>query len=115
MLIISNAYYSSQCRLNDECRAFSLSTYTAATAIPETLHKAPIAIVDEDRSQLSTRIIDALYPPYFLPPILITTAEMDARMDAGLGTFALHIPAGFQRDVLAGRAPALQLNVEPPG
>jgi len=92
--------------------AFSLSIYTAATAMPETLHKAPIAIVDEDRSQLSTRIVDALYPPYFLPPILITAAEMDARMDAGLDTFALHIPSGFQRDVLAGRAPALQLNVD---
>jgi ABC-2 type transport system permease protein len=37
---------------------------------------------------------------------------MDARMDAGLDTFALHIPSGFQRDVLAGRSPALQLNVD---
>jgi ABC-2 type transport system permease protein len=92
--------------------AFSLSIYTAATAMPETLHKAPIAIVDEDRSPLSQRIVDAFFPPYFLPPILISTAEMDARMDAGLDTFALHIPAGFERDVLAGRAPALQLNVD---
>ncbi len=92
--------------------AFTLSIYTAATAIPETLHKAPIAIVDEDRSPLSMRLADAFYPPYFLPPIQITTAQMDARMDAGLDTFALHIPAGFQRDVLAGRAPALQLNVD---
>jgi len=92
--------------------AFSLSIYTAATAMPESLHKAPIAIVDEDRSPLSQRIVDAFYPPYFLPPILISTAEMDARMDAGLDTFALHIPAGFERDVLAGRAPALQLNVD---
>jgi ABC-2 type transport system permease protein len=33
--------------------AFSFSIYTAATAMPETLHKAPIAVVDEDRSQLS--------------------------------------------------------------
>ena len=92
--------------------AFTLSIYTAATAMPETLHKAPIAIVDEDRSQLSMRITDAFLPPYFLPPIRISPAEMDARMDAGLDTFALHIPAGFQRDVLAGRAPALQLNVD---
>ena len=30
--------------------AFTLSIYTRATAIPETLNKAPIAIVDEDRS-----------------------------------------------------------------
>ena len=92
--------------------AFSLSIYTAAKAMPDTLHKAPIAIVDEDRSPLSLRIRDAFYPPYFLPPILINTAEMDARMDAGLDTFALHIPAGFERDVLAGKAPALQLNVD---
>ncbi|MBW6496408.1 MAG: hypothetical protein K0B16_18000, partial [Burkholderiaceae bacterium] len=72
--------------------AFSLSIYTAATAMPETLHKAPIAVIDEDRSQLSERIVDALRPPYFLPPALITQAEMDARMDAGLDTFALYIP-----------------------
>lgn len=92
--------------------AFTLSIYTAATAMPDTLHKAPIAIVDEDQSALSLRIRDAFYPPHFLAPMLIGTAEMDARMDAGLDTFALHIPAGFERDVLAGRAPALQLNVD---
>ncbi|MGA9163761.1 MAG: ABC transporter permease [Thiobacillus sp.] len=92
--------------------AFTFSIYTAATAMPETLHKAPISIVDEDRSSLSTRIIDVIYPPYFLPPVLITPAEMDARMDAGLDTFALHIPSGFQRDLLAGHSPVLQLNVD---
>lgn len=92
--------------------AFTLSIYTAATAMPDTLHKAPIAIVDEDQSTLSLRIRDAFYPPHFLPPMLIGTAEMDVRMDAGLDTFALHIPAGFERDVMAGRATALQLNVD---
>lgn len=92
--------------------AFTFAIYSAGTAMPETLHKAPIAIVDEDRSQLSTRIIDAFYPPFFLPPSLITHTQMDARMDAGLDTFALSIPAGFERDVLAGRGPALQLNID---
>ena len=92
--------------------AFSFSIYTAATAIPETLRKAPIAVIDEDRSPLSERIVDALYPPYFMPPARITLAELDARMDAGLDTFALYIPAGFQRDVLARRAPAIQLSVD---
>ena len=82
--------------------AFTLSIYSAATAMPETLHKAPIAVVDEDRSQLSQRIIDAFYPPFFKRPVLITQKEMDARMDAGFDTFALNIPPGFQRDVLAG-------------
>jgi len=92
--------------------AFSFSIYVAATAMPESLHKAPIAVIDEDRSPLSRHIVDALYPPYFLPPVPITPAELDARMDAGIDTFALHIPAGFQRDVLAGRGPAIQLSVD---
>lgn len=92
--------------------ALSFAVYTAATALPETLHKASIAIVDEDQSALSTRIVAAFYPPYFNPPTLITQAEMDKRMDEGLTTFALDIPPDFQRDVLAGRKPDIQLNVD---
>lgn len=92
--------------------SFTASVYTAATAMPETLNQAPIAIVDEDRSPLSGQIIDAFYPPYFSPPVLIDQSEMDARMDAGLDTFALVIPPEFQRDLLAGDAPAIQLNVD---
>lgn len=92
--------------------AFSVAIYTAASAMPETLHSAPIAIVDEDRSPLSARIIDAFTPPYFMPPEIISQAEMDQRMDSGLDTFALDIPPNFQRDLLAGRSPAIQLNVD---
>lgn len=92
--------------------SFTLAVYTAATAAPETLSKAAIAVVDEDRSPLSARIVGAFYPPYFLPPRLISQAEMDARMDAGLDTFALDIPPEFQRDVLAGKSPTIQLNVD---
>src|SRR5262245_18372250 len=92
--------------------AFTVQVYSGATALPETLNKAPIAIVDEDQSPLSARIADAFYSPFFLPPVLITRAEMDARMDAGLDTFALNIPPNFQRDVLAGRSPTVQLNVD---
>jgi ABC-2 type transport system permease protein len=92
--------------------AFTVAIYSAATALPETLNRAPIAIVDEDNSPLSRRIADAFYPPYFLPPVMITQAQMDARMDAGLDTFALDIPPDFQRDLLAGRTPSIQLNVD---
>lgn len=92
--------------------AFTVSVYSAATAMPETLNKAPIGIVDEDRSPLSARITGAFYPPYFVRPAMITQAEMDARMDAGLDTFALDIPPEFQRDLLAGRTPTIQLNVD---
>lgn len=92
--------------------AFSLSIYTASSAMPETLNRAAISVVDEDRSELSQRILDAFYPPYFVAPEIITSAEMDARLDTGTSTFVLDIPASFERDVLAGRKPELQLNID---
>lgn len=91
---------------------FTASVYTAARALPETLHNAPIAIVDEDASPLSARIASAFYPPHFTRPAMVPLAEVDPAMDAGRTTFVLVVPPGFQRDVLAGRAPALQLNVD---
>jgi len=91
---------------------FTVAIYASATAMPETLHKAPIAIVDEDRSQLSARIAAAFYPPQFNPPVMIALPDIDPGMDAGDYTFVLDIPPNFQRDVLAGTSPALQLNVD---
>ena len=91
---------------------FTVAVYSSARAIPETLHLAAIAVVDEDHSPLSQRIVGAFYPPLFTQPAVITRSEMDAGMDTGDYTFVLNIPPNFQRDVLAGRAPAVQLNVD---
>ena len=91
---------------------FTASVYTSATSMPETLHNAPIAIVDEDNSALSQRVASAFYPPQFTPPAMIDYGRVDPGMDAGQYTFALVIPPNFQRDVLARRSPALQLNVD---
>ncbi|HEY0956904.1 MAG TPA: ABC transporter permease [Roseateles sp.] len=91
---------------------FTLGVYSAARAMPETLNKAVIAIVDEDRSPLSQRIASAFYAPQFAPPRMIDWSQMDAGMDAGDYTFVLVIPRNFQRDLLAGRAPQAQLNVD---
>eukprot|EP00913_Durusdinium_trenchii_P004188 g3880.t1 len=83
-----------------------------ARAVPQALNNAPIAIVDEDRSPLSRQIGDAFLPPYFKIPVFISAAEMDARMDAGADTFAVNIPPHFQSDLIAGKAPVIQLNVD---
>jgi ABC-2 type transport system permease protein len=91
---------------------FSLAIHMAGTVMPETLNKAPIAIVDEDGSPLSARITSAFYPPRFKTPVMISLAEMDAGLDSGAYTFVLDIPPGFQRDVLAGKSPSIQLNVD---
>ncbi|KHL69388.1 MULTISPECIES: ABC-2 transporter permease [Pseudomonas] len=92
--------------------AFTLGVYTAASSMPESLHHASLAVVDEDRSPLSMRIINAFQPPFFLPPQLIDLNQMDRGMDAGDYTFTLNIPPNFQRDLLAGRQPTAQLNVD---
>jgi ABC-type multidrug transport system, permease component len=91
---------------------FTISIYTAATAMPDSLHQATIAIVDEDDSPLSRSIITAFYPPMFIPPEIITLHEMDPGMDKDLYTFTLDIPTNFQKDVMAGKNPTIQLNVD---
>ena len=92
--------------------AFSLSIYSSATAVPEAPYRATVGVVNEDPSPLSYRILDAFQLPYFLPPQAITHAQMDSGMDAGRYTFTLNIPPDFQRDLLAGRQPTIQLNVD---
>lgn len=91
---------------------FTLAIYVAGTAMPETMHRAPIAVVDEDDSTLSARITAAFYPPQFTLPARITLAEVDPGLDSGLYTFVLNIPPNFQREVLAGHAPQVQLNID---
>jgi len=91
---------------------FSLGVYVAATVMPETLHNAPIAIIDEDASPLSARLADAFYPPHFQRPDMIPLARLDSGLDEGTYTFILDIPPYFERDLLAGRRPRLQLNVD---
>jgi len=91
---------------------FTVSVYIVANVVPETLHRAPIAIVDEDDSALSARIASSFYPPRFTVPARITPADVDPGLDAGAYTFVLNIPPHFQRDVLARRSPQVQLNID---
>lgn len=92
--------------------SFSLGVYISSKAAPDSLNNAAIAIVNEDHSQLSWRICDAFLPPMFLTPREITLPQIDPGMDQGEYTFVLVIPAEFQKDLLSGHDPALQLNVD---
>ena len=92
--------------------SFTMAIYVTANAYPDSLSKAAVAIVDEDNSQLTKRITDALMPPYFAPPVSITLGEIDAGMDSGLFTFVLVFPVNFEKDVLSGNGPEIQLNVD---
>ena len=50
--------------------------------------------------------------PYFQTPQPIAEREIVPLMNSGRYTFVLDIPPNFQRDVLGGRQPAIQLNVD---
>ncbi len=91
---------------------FTGAIYASSTATSQELHNAPIAFVDEDRSVLSGRIVNAFYGPYFKPPTMITSQDIDPGLDAGIYTFVVNIPPDFERDLLAGKTPDVQVNID---
>jgi len=92
--------------------AFTLMVYTAGEAGSMELNNAPIAVVDQDQSVLSGRLINAFQPPWFQKPELIEYHQMDGLLDKGLYTFVLVIPEGFERDVREGQVADVQLNID---
>lgn len=92
--------------------SFSLAVISQAQSNSQELFHASIGIVDEDHSELSRRIAHAFLPPYFKEPVAIAQTDVEHAMNAGKYTFAIDIPPNFQRDVLAGRQPGLQINVD---
>lgn len=88
---------------------FTALVYSAATGVDTDVRNAPVGIVDYDRSVLSRRIADALLLPHFATPQPVLREESGKLMDKGQVQFVLEFPPGFQRDVLAGRAPEVQL------
>lgn len=92
--------------------AFSFAVYTMAQSSSQELHNASIGYVDEDNSELSRRILHAFLPPYYKTPRPVALRDVDQLMNTGKFTFIVDIPPNFQRDVLAGRRPAIQVNVD---
>jgi ABC-2 type transport system permease protein len=92
--------------------AFTYAVYVPAATTGLELRNVTIAFVDEDHSQLSARLRDAVPVRYFKPPVEIPMADVDPDMDAGRYTFVVDVPPDFESDVLAGRRPDLQLLVD---
>jgi len=92
--------------------SFSLSVYSQATGIKTDVANAPIAVVDSDRSALSARIHDGLLKPYFRLPDAIDRSVVDRTMDIGAYAFVLDVPPRLEADLLRGRNPTIQLNID---
>ncbi|GAU81181.1 ABC transporter permease [Bosea sp. BIWAKO-01] len=92
--------------------AFSIAVYTVATGASTEAKNLTVGIVDEDRSDLSRQIQNALNPPLFKSAVTISAREIDEEMDHGRLVFVLEIPPSFQADLLSGRRASVQLNVD---
>ena len=92
--------------------AFSAAIYMPASGSSIGVHNASVAIVDEDNSRLSRQLAEVLRPPQFQTPVLLSYAQIDEALDSGRYTFVINVPVGFQADLLAGKQPELQVNVD---
>ncbi len=97
---------------------FLLYAFTAAVYLPSKgsvigeVNNASVAFVDEDDSALSRRLAEALQHPQFQPVVYLPLDAMDEALDSGRFTFVVDIPPHFHADLLAGRQPELQINVD---
>lgn len=83
-------------------------------ALNNDLRNVRVATLDEDRTALSRAVLDA-FPAsdVFVPgPAARDGDELDSLLRAGACDLAVRVPAGFERDALAGRAPSLGIDVD---
>lgn len=92
--------------------AFSIAVTAQAQSRAQELYNAAIGFVDEDNSEVSRRIIHAFLPPYYRSPQLVDLNDVNRLMNTGKFTFIIDIPPNFERDLLAGRQPPIQINVD---
>ena len=89
-----------------------IAIYAAATGASTEATNLSVGIVDEDHSDLSRRIADGLTPPTFQRAVEITAGEIDPGMDSQRFMYVIEIPTKFEADILAGRRPTVQINVD---
>ena len=92
--------------------SFTVMVIVPAKGTGVQVRNSSIAYVDEDQSPLSRRIIDAIQMPFFQKPKAITYHDINRVMDRAEYIFVLHIPSGFQNDLLAGKNPDIGIDVD---
>ncbi len=92
--------------------SFSFAILSQSKGHLQEVYNASVGIVDEDHSALSRQIGHAFMPPEFKTPISIAEHDVDHLMNTGQLTFVIDIPPYFERDLLGGRQPKIQLIVD---
>jgi ABC-2 type transport system permease protein len=92
--------------------SFSFSVYEPAQNAAGELANASVAFVDEDHTEASRRIRDALREPFMKPAAELSIEEIEPSMDTGRFTFVIDVPPNFEDDMMRGRNPSIQVNVD---
>jgi ABC-2 type transport system permease protein len=92
--------------------AFTGAIYLVSSSAGTEMRNASVGFVDGDQSRLSYRIRDALQAPLFKRPETLDRAAINQALDGARHMFVIDVPPHFERDVLAGRRTALQVNVD---
>jgi ABC-2 type transport system permease protein len=89
--------------------AFTFAVYTPSKSAVMDLVNASIAIVNQDDSQASRSVKDAMLPPLFLPAQDIDFGDINRDMDAGRYTFVVNLPQKFQEDLERDAKPIIEI------
>lgn len=89
--------------------SFTAGVYSAARGVKLEVVNASVGVIDEDHSQLSYRLRQAIRAPQFSPPVSVERKDAAAAVEKGLFTFIVEIPPRFQADVQAFRRPTVQI------
>jgi ABC-2 type transport system permease protein len=91
---------------------FSYAVYAVATGARLEVENASVAVVDEDRSEVSRSIKEAILPPFFKKPRDVAANEIGPAMDDNRFVFVIEIPPDFESDLLSNRRPSVQINAD---
>ena len=91
---------------------FSAAIISVAKMEMTEIKNATVGIVDYDHSSLSLRLRDSLLPPQFKEVKEISPKIVDRQMDIGNYTFIIDIPTNYEKDMLQGKNPSLQLLID---
>ena len=94
--------------------AFTVAIYVVSTGRKTEVRDAGVAIVDADRSTLSARIKGRPATPVFSAAaerLIAPQVDQSSRRKESIHFF-LEIPPRFEADLLAGRGPSVQINVD---
>jgi ABC-2 type transport system permease protein len=93
--------------------AFTADIYIAGAGVSMQLKDAALFVLDQDRSAASRELIGRFRPPEFrFHGLLDHPSEAARKLDHGEAMVVLDIPPDFEKNLIAGRPAAVQIQVD---